>query len=150
MYSKKPFGNAPKIIKYLGKYTHRIAISNHRITAIDNQKISFRWKDYTHKSKKKVMTLDANEFIRRFLMHSLPKGFCKIRYYGIIANKIKKNNLILVSKLLKINLKSLQKKNETWQEQLLRLTGFDVLKCPICKTGHMLTVKIFENPFASG
>ena len=150
VYTKKPFGNAAKLIKYLGKYTHRVALSNSRILDIKNQKVSFKWKDYADNNKQKIMTLDANEFIRRFLSHTLPKGFCEIRYYGIMANKTKKNNLILIRKILKISLKSLYQISETWQQQLLRLTGFNVLKCPKCKEGEMHIIKIFDGYYATG
>lgn len=150
VYAKKPFSNAASLIKYLGKYTHRVALSNSRILDVKNQKVSFSWKDYACKNKMKVMTLDANEFIRRFLLHALPKGFCKIRYYGIMANKNKKKNLVLIRKILKITLKKHFADSETWQQQLLRLTGFNVLKCPKCKSGEMLAIKVFEGYFATG
>ena len=143
VYAKKPFGNPAKVLNYLGKYTHRIAISNHRILGIDNNRIRFKWKDYTD-NKQKVMSLTANEFIRRFLLHVLPAGFFKIRYYGLLASRTKKENLILSCKLLKVNCKLNNINNETWQNILLKLTGFDVNKCPYCKKGQMKTVKIIE------
>lgn len=147
VYAKKPFGNGGTVLRYLGRYTHRIAISNHRIVDIEGQKVRFKWKDYADKNKKKVMSLEAAEFIRRFLLHTLPKGFCKIRYYGLIANKNKKRNLLLVGKLLNATAVNHRHATETWQEQLLRLTGFNVLKCPKCEKGHMQTVKVFESFF---
>lgn len=147
VYAKKPFGNGGTVLRYLGRYTHRIAISNHRIVDIEGQKVRFKWKDYADKNKKKVMSLEAAEFIRRFLLHTLPKGFCKIRYYGLIANKNKKRNLLLVGKLLNATAVNHRPATETWQEQLLRLTGFNVLKCPKCEKGHMQTVKVFESFF---
>ena len=150
VYTKKPFGNAASLIKYLGKYTHRVALSNSRIFDIKNQKVSFKWKDYAANNTQKIMKLQANEFLRRFLLHTLPKGFCKIRYYGIMANKTKKVNLNLIRKTLKISLENLFQKPETWQQQLLRLTGFNVLECPKCKDGKMHTIKIFDGYFATG
>ena len=96
------------------------------------------------------MTLDANEFIRRFLLHTLPKGFCKIRYYGILASKNKKKHLLQIRKLLKISLKKELGEPETWQQQLQRLTGFNVLKCPKCKGGTMEIFEVFDRYFASG
>ncbi|MBN4081529.1 IS91 family transposase [bacterium AH-315-C07] len=143
VYAKKPFGNAAKVIKYLGRYTHRIAISNHRIISIDNNRVSFKYKDYRDKSIPKVMALTAVEFIRRFLLHVLPKGFFKIRYYGLLASRNKKKNLRVCRKLL--NASPLEKVNDqNWQELLKRLTGFDVIKCPVCKKGQMQVLRYIE------
>ena len=144
VYAKKPFGNAANVLRYLGRYTHRIAISNHRIVNINDSKVSFKWKDYANQGKTKIMTLKANEFIRRFLLHILPKGFCKIRYYGLSANRKRKSNMVLICKLLKVTIRKLNSCKETWQAVLLRLTGFDVIKCPKCKKGQMRTVLVFE------
>ncbi|NQY09366.1 MAG: transposase, partial [Flavobacteriales bacterium] len=99
---KKTFGNPASVLKYLRKYTHKIAISNHRIVNIDKGKVAFKWKDYADKNKQKVMIIHASEFIRRFLLHVLPKAFCKIRYYGIIANRNRKTNLAAVRKQFKV------------------------------------------------
>ena len=90
VYAKKPFGNAEKVLSYLGRYTHRIAISNHRIKKVENNKVSFQWKDYSDNNKKKIMRITAEEFIRRFLLHVLPSGFFKIRYYGLLSSRNKK------------------------------------------------------------
>lgn len=150
VYAKKPFGNAANLVKYLGRYTHRVALSNDRIMSIEDQKIAFKWKDYKCKNQIKTMTLDANEFIRRFLLHTLPKGFCKIRYYGIMASKNKNKHLLQIRKLLKVSLKNHFQTPETWQQKLLRLTGFNVTKCPKCQNGTMQTIKLFEGHFASG
>ena len=145
VYAKKPFGNAANVLKYLGRYTHRIAISNHRIVSINDGKVRFNWKDYAERTTKKVMSLKAGEFIRRFLLHTLPRGFCKLRYYGLTANRNKKNNLALVRKWLNVSNPAYIHSGESWQETLLRLTGFNVLKCPKCKKGEMTTIKVFEN-----
>jgi len=144
VYAKKPLGNAANVLRYLGRYTHRIAISNHRIVDINNGKVAFKWKDYANQNKRKIMTLNANEFIRRFLLHILPKGFCKIRYYGISANRKRKSNTILICKLLKVAIRKSITRKETWQAMLLRLTGYDVIKCPKCEKGQMRTVLVFE------
>jgi hypothetical protein len=144
VYAKKPFGNAGTVLRYLGRYTHRIAISNHRITDVRNGKVVFKLKDYADKNRQKELTLDAQEFIRRFLMHTLPKGFCKIRHYGMTANRSKKSNLLLARKLLKASNPSLLNHKESWQETLLRLTGFDAMKCPRCKDGAMKSVAIYQ------
>jgi hypothetical protein len=141
VYAKKPFGNAVNVIKYLGKYTHRIAISNHRILKIGDGKVSFKWKDYSDQSKQKTMTLGATEFIRRFLLHTLPSGFFKIRYYGLLASRNKKEKLMLARKLLNAPDIAINGTIQNWQGLLLTLTGFDVKQCPFCKKGQMRTIK---------
>lgn len=147
VYAKKPFNNAAHVFKYLGKYTHKIAISNHRIVTIENHEVTFKYKDYADNNTQKIMTIKANEFIRRFLLHTLPKGFCKIRHYGLAANRTKKNNLKIVRKLLNAVHSIYLRTKETWQETLLRLTGFDVAVCPKCKTGEMKTIRIIESAY---
>jgi len=84
---RKPFGGPEHVLHYLARYTHRVAISNHRLIGMEDGKVTFRWKDYTHGGKKRKMTLAAEEFIRRFLLHVLPKGLVRIRYYGWMANR---------------------------------------------------------------
>ena len=86
VYAKPPFGGPAHVLRYLGRYTHRIAISNHRLLAFDGQRVTFRWRDYAHGSKQRLMTLDSSEFLRRFFLHVLPKGFVRIRRYGYLAN----------------------------------------------------------------
>ncbi|MCG8311418.1 MAG: IS91 family transposase, partial [Cytophagales bacterium] len=137
VYAKKPFSNPAKVLTYLGKYTHRIAISNHRILSMENNRICFKWKDYQDNNKQKVMNLNPNEFIRRFLLHILPTGFFKIRYYGLLASRNKKHNLIICCKLLNVVYKLNKLDAQTWQKLLLKSTGFDVNKCPYCKKGQM-------------
>lgn len=148
VYAKKPFGNAAKVLKYLGRYTHRIAISNHRIENIENNKVCFQWKDYSDKSKVKTMSLKSEEFIRRFLLHVLPNGFFKIRYYGLLSSRVKKSKLELCCKLLGVQSLFIENVILSWQELLLKLTGFDVNKCPYCKRGQMMVVKAI-NPRAA-
>ena len=89
VYAKPPFDGPQHVLRYLGRYTHRMAISNHRLTAFDGQRVSFRWRDYAHGSKQRVMTLDATEFLRRFFLHVLPKGFVRIRHYGLLSNRFR-------------------------------------------------------------
>jgi hypothetical protein len=100
VYAKPPFGGPAHVLRYLGRYTHRMAISNHRITAFDSQRVSFRWRDYAHRSQARVMTLDAVEFLRRFFLHVLPRGFVRIRHYGLLANRFRKQLLPLAHRLL--------------------------------------------------
>ena len=144
VYAKKTFGNPASVLKYLGKYTHKIAISNHRIVNIDNGKVAFKWKDYADKNKQKVMIIHAGEFIRRFLLHVLPKAFCKIRYYGIIANRNRKTNLAAVRKQFKVAQPINNYKDESWQELLQRLTGFNVNQCPECKMETMQSISMLQ------
>jgi hypothetical protein len=86
VYAKRPFGGPEQVLGYLGRYTHRVAIANSRLVSLAGGRVSFRWKDYRHHDKQKVMTLGADEFIRRFLLHVLPDGFHRIRHYGYLAN----------------------------------------------------------------
>ncbi|HMD50206.1 MAG TPA: transposase [Bryobacteraceae bacterium] len=87
VYAKRPFGGPEHVLHYLARYTHRVAISNHRILNVTDTEVSFRWKDYKHRSKHRVMTLSHEEFLRRFLQHVLPRGFPRIRYFGFLANR---------------------------------------------------------------
>ncbi|WP_284255902.1 IS91 family transposase [Acidocella aquatica] len=102
VYAKPPFGGPAQVLAYLSRYTHRVAISNSRITEISEQSVTFRWKDYRHHGKTKLMTLDADEFIRRFLQHTLPDGFHRIRHYGFLANGHRAAKITLCRKLLAV------------------------------------------------
>jgi hypothetical protein len=87
VYAKRPFGGPEHVLQYLARYTHRVAISNHRIVDVNDTHVAFRWKDYAHHSKRRTMSLTQEEFLRRFLQHVLPKGFPRIRYFGFLANR---------------------------------------------------------------
>jgi hypothetical protein len=100
VYAKKPFGGPEHVLHYLARYTHRVAISNHRLIGMEDGKVSFRWRDYAHGRKQRKMTLAAEEFIRRFLMHVLPKGFVRIRHYGWMANRGRRERAALCRALL--------------------------------------------------
>jgi Putative transposase/Transposase zinc-binding domain len=100
VHAGPPFGGPAHVLGYLGRYTHRMAISNHRLLAFDGQKVSFLWRDYAHGNKQRVMTLDAVEFLRRFFLHVLPKGFVRIRHYGLLSNRFRKQLLPLAHQLL--------------------------------------------------
>ena len=104
VYSKRPFGGPDAVLAYLSRYTHRIAIANSRLIAFDGERVSFKWKDYRAKAdvRYKLMTLDADEFIRRFLIHVLPDGFHRIRHYGLLANANRAGNIALARQLLGI------------------------------------------------
>jgi len=130
-YVKRPFDNADSIIEYLGRYTHKIAITNSRIIKVEDGKVFFKYKDYKDKSKIKVMSLEAVEFIRRFLMHVLPTKFVKIRYCGICANRNKKTKLKLSQKLTNILNNPLYVKL-TKEELLKKITNGIAFLCPAC------------------
>ena len=100
VYCKPPFSSAEGVLQYLGRYTHRIAISNNRILEVQDGKVSFRWRDYADGDKQKIMTLQAPEFIRRFLLHVLPPRFVRIRHFGLLANRSRKDNISVCRELL--------------------------------------------------
>lgn len=135
IFCEPSFKDAERVIKYLGQYTHRVAISNNRILNIDDNGIVFHYKDYRDDSKIKPTKLNGIEFLRRFCMHILPKGFVKIRYYGILSNRYRKKTAI-VRRISKKN------PNENIQQRLKRLTGFDMCICPVCKKGKMQVVEV--------
>jgi len=132
-YAKEPFSGPMVVLKYLGRYTHRIAISNQRIISMDEHTVTIAVKDYQNSSKKKTVTLTGIEFIRRFLMHILPKGFVKIRHYGILANRNKKTKLALCRKLTNSPIYKPKFEGLTTVEIISLLTGRDVTLCPACK-----------------
>ena len=141
VYSKPPFGGPKQVLKYLARYTHRVAISNRRLLSLEGGKVSFSWKDYANGSRRRVMTLDAVEFIRRFLLHVLPGGFMRIRNYGLLANCVKRANLKLCRELLAA----------TYDAELsvcaadeLAVAGDSEkpgVRCPVCKQGYMVVVE---------
>jgi Putative transposase len=102
VYAKPPFGGPLHVLHYLARYTHRVAISNHRLVNVADGKVTFRWKDYAHGGKQKLMTVTADEFLRRFLLHVLPHGFVRIRFFGFLANRRRKTLLPLCRNLLQM------------------------------------------------
>jgi len=144
VYCKPPFDGAKGVIQYLGRYTHRIAISNNRILTVRDGNVSFLWRDYADDNRQKTMTLKASEFIRRFLLHVLPDRYVRVRHFGLLANRNRKNNIALCRKILGGG-KTVTKKNvrqETWQEQLFRICSIDVTTCPVCHKGKMYRVAL--------
>ena len=141
--SQKKFS---KILDYLGRYSYRVAISNDRILGLEDDKVVFRWKDYADKGKQKIMKLDAVEFIRRFMMHILPEGFCKIRYYGIFASCNRQKVLKQIKKDLGRKATKAKYAGLDWNEVMLLITGIDPLKCPQCKTGKMIAFSVTQPP----
>ena len=100
VYSKRPFGGAQHVVQYLGRYTHRVAISNHRLVSLDQGKVTFRWRDSAHHNKQRLLTVSSHEFLRRFLLHVLPVGFVRIRHFGLFAHRRRRELLPLCSRLL--------------------------------------------------
>ena len=140
-YAKRPFAGPQQVLEYLGRYTHRVAISNNRIISIDNGQITFTYRDRQRNNEIKNITLDANEFIRRFLLHVLPKGLMKIRYFGFLSHTNKKVQIPLIRKLIDPQATLPKKINESINEMMLRLTGIDISCCPQCKKGKMIRIR---------
>jgi hypothetical protein len=142
VYSKAPFAGPQQLLDYLGRYTHRVAISNERLLGHEKGIVRFRWRDYAHGNTLKVMPLDANEFIRRFLLHIVPDGFVRIRYFGILANRRRKNALDRCRRLLGEPLAPLPAAAEPLRALMLRLTGVDIELCPWCRHGRLRRTEI--------
>ncbi len=138
VYAKPPFGGPEQVLAYLGRYTHRVAITNSRLIDEIDGKVRFRWKDYRHHDKQKVMTLAASEFIRRFLLHTVPDGFHRIRHYGFLANGHRAEKLALCRRLLAA-LAPEPTQPTDYRERYARLTGRSLDICPCCG-GHMLSL----------
>ena len=144
VYAKRPFAGPQQVLDYVGRYTHRVAISNNRLVAIENGQVSFQWKDYRNGSEVKTMTLSADEFIRRFLLHVLPNGFQRIRYYGFLGNRYRKQKLDQCRRLLGMPLPDQHATaiESDYQDRYENLTGRSLRQCPQCQIGHMVLVAI--------
>src|ERR1700682_3552122 len=144
VYAKRPFAGPKQVLDYVGRYTHRVAISNNRLLDIAEDKVTFRYKDYRHDAQQKTMTVEAEEFIRRFLLHVLPEGFQRIRYYGFLANRYREEKLARCRELLDIPapeplaLEGAKDYRERYQE----LIGPWLGQCPACHQGRMLVIEI--------
>lgn len=143
-YCKPPFRDSEQLLEYLGRYTHRVAISNQRIIKFEDDKVTFRWRDYKDDNKIKLMTLNVLEFIRRFLLHILPQGFVKIRHYGILSNRSRCTKLKKCREFLGLIDKVKQKSKLSWEDLLFKLTGINHRNCPICGQGKMITEEILH------
>ncbi len=143
VYCKPPLAGPGKVLDYLGRYTHRVAISNDRLVSFHDGLVRFRWKDHADASKLKVMTLPAEEFIRRFLLHVLPDRFMRIRHFGLLANRTRNKKLALCRQLLHQPTAGDSPAPESAQALMLRLTGIDITVCPVCRQGHLRLTAIF-------
>jgi hypothetical protein len=132
VYAKPAFGEPQHVLAYLGRYTHRVAIANSRLLELDNGAVSFRWRDYRNGANNKVMTLPAEEFIRRFLLHTLPDGFKRIRHYGVLANRQRADKLALCRRLLAAPPAAAPPPPRDYRQRYRQLTGADLDICPHC------------------
>ena len=135
VHVKPPFGGPRRVLKYLARYTHRVAISNHRLHALEDGHVSFEWKDYADRARRKLMTLDAVEFLRRFLLHVLPSGLVRIRQFGFLANRVRKSKLELCRTLLAARLPAAHSDGQSGE------VNENAQRCPICKLGHLLLIE---------
>ena len=144
VYSKPPFGGPEQVLDYLGRYTHRVAISNDRLVRLEDGEVTFRWKDYRQGNQQKLMTLKTAEFIRRFLLHVLPRGFVRIRHFGFLANCHRETKLALCRELLGVPPVDPQHSSapEDCTTLYETLTGESLTLCPACHRGQMVTVEI--------
>lgn len=136
VYSKPPFKSPAYVLRYLGRYIHRVAISNHRIISVQNGQVTFKWRDYKDKNREKLMTVSVFEFMRRFLLHVLPLRFVKIRYYGFLSNRIRKIKIRLCQKFLNMAIQLVKPLSNL--ELITKLLGFDPSICPCCGKGKMI------------
>jgi hypothetical protein len=150
VYAKPPFGGPEQVLNYLGRYTHRVAISNNRLLDIDSGKVTFRWKDYRHHDHQKTMTLEADEFIRRFLLHVLPDGFQRIRHYGFLGHRYRQAKLALCRQLLSVVLTlsgaDPQQDKPDYRDLYEKLTGKSLRECPACHRGQMVAIAVLSAP----
>jgi hypothetical protein len=137
-YSKQPFGGPEQVLEYLGRYTHRVAITNNRILSIEDGIVTFNYRDRNDENKVKELPVKAEEFIRRYLLHILPNRFMKIRYFGFLAHTNKSACIPLLRQLINPDAKLAEKMIETVQEMMLRLTNIDISLCPACNKGTMV------------
>lgn len=140
VYSKPPFGGPRQVLKYLARYTHRVAISNQRLLSLKNGQVRFRWKDYAHGSRKRVMSLDALEFIRRFLLHVLPKRFVRIRHYGILSNRSRSKDLEIAKRLTNATQDDTPSEAPPPEPGPAPLPSTDTRPCPHCKQGRLVLI----------
>jgi hypothetical protein len=146
VYAKPPFGGPEQVLKYLARYTHRVAISNDRLLKLEDGQVTFRWKNYAAQGKQQMMTLSALEFLRRFLLHVLPRGFMRIRHYGFLANRHRQSNLALCRRLLET---SSLPGSEIGGQPDARDGLPNPARCPNCAIGSLIVVEIWLRPTAT-
>jgi hypothetical protein len=146
VYAKKPFGGPQQVVEHLGRYTHKVAITHHRILSIADQAITFRYKDYSDADKIKEMTLPVREFLRRFEQHILPKGFVKIRSYGFLKNHNKRQRLNELRVKMKLP-PAPPKVRIPVQQRMLEKYGKDISRCPKCEKGTMRLMETIRSHY---
>lgn len=145
VYAKRPFAGPEQVLAYLGRYTHRVALSNNRLVDHRDGRVRFRWKDYADHDRVKVMTLEVDEFLRRFLLHVVPRGFMRIRHFGLLANRTRRDTLTQCRLLLN-QPPSADAGPESVADMMQRITGVDLARCPICGDGRMHLTAILLRP----
>jgi hypothetical protein len=144
VYSKPPFGGPETVLRYLARYTHRIAISNQRLVRLEDDRVVFRWKDYASADRWRLMSLEAEEFIRRFLLHMLPPRFVRIRYFGLLAHRKRREALDRARAALDAPVPEpgMESPDRSWQEDVKQLLGVDVHPCPDCGKGRLCEIRL--------
>jgi hypothetical protein len=142
VYAKRPFGGPEQVLKYLARYTHRVAISNRRLISLADGRVTFEWKDYAGGNQTKTMTLEAVEFIRRFLLHVPPSGFVHIRHFGFLANRKRKAKLALCRSLLAARRTTIEVSTGSSSDRDSTNTEPEPHRCPVCKTGRLIFIQV--------
>ena len=145
VFSKPPFAGPRQVLRYLGRYTHRVAISNHRLVALDHDHVTFRWNDRERDNPKRLMTLDVQEFLRRFLLHILPSGLMRIRHYGLLANATRRERLARCRQLIgDVREQPDEPAPPTSHQQLDTTLDDDSYRCPRCRTGRLILIGLLS------
>ena len=142
VHAKPPFGGPERVLKYLARYTHRVAISNHRLVKLDNDSVTFRYKDYSDGHRSKTMTLSATEFLRRFVQHVLPRGFVKVRHYGLLANRHRQERLEVCRRLLLVFTVAMVLAEAADESNPTRVDPAPRPCCPRCGSQHLMTIEL--------
>jgi hypothetical protein len=142
VYAKAPFGGPEQVLKYLARYTYRVALSNSRLLSLEQGQVTFHWKDYANQNRTKTMTLNAVEFMRRFLLHVLPRGFVRIRQYGFLANRIRKKKLALCRSLLNTPSPVIPPGTPVASDEDSKAPDPESYRCPICKLGRFVLAEV--------
>jgi predicted RNA-binding Zn-ribbon protein involved in translation (DUF1610 family) len=145
VYAKPAFGGPMQVLRYLGRYTHRVAISNHRLLAFERERVSFRWKDYAHGGRHGTMTLGATEFLRRFFLHVLPRGFVRIRHFGFLANRFRASRLALGRQLLT----SSGSTEQELRTHVVRSESSSLWHCPRCGASMIVIQRFTAAEFSA-
>jgi hypothetical protein len=141
VYAKRPFAGPEQVLDYLGRYTHRVALSNDRLVSLENHLVHFAWRDYADHDRRKVMALAVDEFLRRFLLHVLPRGFMRIRHFGLLANRQRAAKVARCRQLLHVVAPIPAAADAEPITTLLR-------RCPVCHVGHWVVVEMLPRPVA--